>query len=244
MFPARPSAWPLLLCLGCSASHNAAVDGGSRPHLDAGDASRHMPDAGFDAPRTRDALADGPADVIVDVNKAKTCSPTFGDALTNAFGRFDGTVVAVVPPADDACALPNSTHLVLQVSMDGAVYRMVLDVLSSSGDPNVYFYEEDAPLAAGPWAAGWHAGVGLDYVTTLGLHAAAFTSMPEAALVDKVTGEIQVGSHVSVFATSAGESNSAHLIHRNLTNQDGAIVLSPESASPHYLLFRFSEQTF
>lgn len=202
-------------------------------------------DAGQDAVAERDSsLSDhATTDAIPDVNKALSCSPTFGDALTNAFGRLDGTVVAVVPPADDACALPNSTHLVLQVSENGAVYRMVLDVLSDSGDPDVFFYEEDAALTAGAWAEGWHAGVSLDYVGTLGLHSTQFTAMQETALVDKVTSEITVGSHLSVFATSAGEPSSAHLIHRNLANQDGAIVIGPETA-PHYLLFRFSDQTF
>ena len=31
---------------------------------------------------------------------------------------------------------------------------------------------------------------------------------------------------------------------RDVTNEDGAIVLSPESTSPHYLLFRFDDQAF
>jgi len=191
----------------------------------------------------RGGLVDVGVDAIPDVDKAATCAETFGDALTNAFGRLDGTVLAVVPPADDACADINGTHVVIQVTLSGVAYRMVLDVLSDSGNPDVFFYEEDAPLAAGAWSEGWHAGVSLDYVGTLGLHSTVFTEMKEAALVDKVTSEVEIGSHVSVFATSAGEADSAHLIHRNLTNQDGAIVLNPETA-PHYLLFRFSDQSF
>ena len=229
---------PVMLAVGalldCSSSHPASTSPDA--HVDAPHA--------FDARESHDATTnDAVSDAIPDVNKSATCATTFGDALTNAFGRLDGTVLAVVPPADDACALINGTHVVIQVVEGGVAYRMVLDVLSDSGDPNVFFYEENAALVAGAWSEGWHAGVALDYSGTLGLHSGVFTSMTEAALVDKVTSEITLGSHISVFATSAGEANSAHLIHRNLTNQDGAIVINPETA-PHYLLFRFSEQTF
>jgi hypothetical protein len=179
-----------------------------------------------------------------DVDKAETCAATFGTALTNAFGRLDGTVVAVVPPNDQACALPNSTHLVIQVRMNGAVYRMVVDVLSNRGSPDVLIDEIDAPLAAGVWAEGWHTNVALDYATTLGVHSGPFTAMHENDLVAKITSEIDLGAKISVFATSAGEPNSAHLVHRNLTNADGAIVLHPDAATPHYVLLRFAEQTF
>jgi hypothetical protein len=220
----------------------SACSSTAHPGEDAGHRDAPLPaDARSDATLLRDSSA---SDVIPDVDKAATCAVTFGDALTNAFGRIDGIVLAVVPPADDACADVNGTHLVVQVTLEGVAYRMVLDVLSDSGNPDVFFYEEDAALAAGAWAEGWHAGVSLDYVGTLGLHSTQFTEMTESALVDKVTSEIQFGDPISVFATSAGESNSAHLIHRNLTNQDGAIVLRPQSATPHYLLFRFSDQTF
>jgi hypothetical protein len=191
-----------------------------------------------------DAGADDVSDAAADVDKAAMCAATFGSSLTNAFGRLDGTVLAVVPPGDNACALPNATHVVIQVIWAGAAYRMVLDVLSNSGNPDVFFNEIDAPLAAGPWSEGWHPGVMLDYVNTLGVHAGSFTEMKEADLVAKVTSEIDLGAHISVFATSAGYPDSAHLIHRNIPNADGAIVVRPESASPHYLLFRFAEQAF
>jgi hypothetical protein len=183
------------------------------------------------------------SDAPGDVDKAAPCATSFGANLTNAFGRFDGTVLAVVPPDDQACTLPNSTHLVIQLTSAGVAYRMVVDVLSSSGSPDVLFDELDAPLA-GPWVEGWHPGVMLDYVTTLGVHSPAFTAMQEASLVATISAEITLGAHLSVFATVDGEPNSAHLVHRNLTNADGAIVVRPDSASPHYLLMRFSEQTF
>ena len=184
-------------------------------------------------------------DAKPDVDKSAPCAKTFGTALTASFGRLDGTVVAVLPPNDQACTAPNATHMIIQVSMGGAVYRMVVDVLSNQGSPDVLFDEIDAPLAAGAWAEGWHAGAALDYVTTLGVHSPAFTAMHQADIVAQITSEIDLGAHISVFATAtSAEPDSAHLVHRNLTNADGAIVVRPDSATPHYMLIRFGEQVF
>ena len=206
------------------------------------------PDAsGDDAGETEASVDAGGADAGADVDKSAPCVSTFGSALTAAFGRVDGTVVAVLPPNDQKCAAPNSTHMILEVMMGGAVYRMVVDVLSTSGSPDVLIDEIDAPLADGAWADGWHPGVQLDYVTTLGVHSPSFTPMHQADLVAKITWEIDLGAHISVFATSGGaasEPDSAHLVHRNLTNADGAIVIHPEAALPHYILLSFGEQTF
>jgi hypothetical protein len=206
-------------------------------------------DAGSDAGEVDGPVAGdvGAADAGSDVDKSAPCVSTFGSALTAAFGRLDGTVVAVLPPNDQACPAPNSTHMIIEVMMGGAVYRMVVDVLSTSGSPEVLIDEIDAPLVAGPWADGWHAGVVLDYVTTLAVHSTSFMPMPQADLVTKITSEIDLGAHISVFATSGGaadEPDSAHLVHRNLTNADGAIVVHPESAQPHWVLLSFAEQTF
>lgn len=223
------------------------------PACSSSTSNQGSPDAGrADVHETRDAASmheasnpdAGAPDAPSDVNKAATCSMTFGDALTNAFGRLDGTVLAIVPPNDQTCAMPNMTHLVVQVNMSGAVYRMVIDVLSEYCDPEVSFYELDAPLKDGAWSEGWHAGVDFDYVLTLAVHSTSFTAMTQADLVAKVTSEIALGSKISFFATSMDEPTSAHLVHRNVTNQDGAIVIGPDTASPHYLLFRFSDQTF
>jgi len=177
-------------------------------------------------------------------DKSLTCADTFGSGLTPGFGRIDGTVLAVVPPNDQACALPNSTHLVVQLTMGGAAYRLVVDVLSNQGSPDVWFDELDAPLVGGAWAEGWHVPTQLDYVTDLHVASTAFTEMVQADLVDKITSELELGAKISIFATAGStEPNSAHLIHRNATNADGAIVIAPDTA-PHYLLMRFDEQTF
>jgi hypothetical protein len=178
------------------------------------------------------------------VDKSATCAATFGSGLTAGFGRVDGTVLAVVPPDDQSCAAPNSTHLVVQLTVNGDAYRLVVDVLSNQGSPDVWFAEHDAPLAAPAFAEGWHVPASLDYVTTLGMRSTDFAEMTEDALVAKITSELELGAHVSIYATAGTtEPDSAHLVHRNATNADGAIVIAPDTA-PHYLMMRFDEQTF
>jgi hypothetical protein len=100
-------------------------------------------------------------------------------------------------------------------------------------------------LAGPPWADGWHTDAPLDYVATLGVTKSQLTESDEDQAVARVETALELGDRVSVFATSSGgtEADSAHLVHRNATNQDGAIVLHPDTA-PHYLLTAFSEQTF
>ncbi len=179
-------------------------------------------------------------------DKARNCATVFGSSLTTAFGRLDGTVRAVVPPGHPTCPLPNGTHVVLQVTMADQVYRMVINVLSDQGPPNVYFRTLDAPLAGDAWADGWHPGTALDYVSTLQVTSASFASHTMTEMVDLVTQPIELGANISVFATSSGGGNAgnAHLVHRNQPNADGAIVVGPDTANPHYLLVRFDEQAF
>src|SRR5450432_3829778 len=101
-----------------------------------------------------------PDAVVTDGTPAKAvdCAASFGAELTNAFGRLDGTLLAVIPPNFQGCAQPNSTHTVVQVMVHGAAYRMVVNVLSTSNQPMVYLGETDAALAGGAWAEGWHLG--------------------------------------------------------------------------------------
>ena len=193
-----------------------------------------------DAKVRMDAAVDGP------FSKANGCATVFGSSLTNAFGRLDGTVRAVVPPDHPSCPMPNGTHLVVQIMMGGQAYRMVVNVLSDSGDPRVFMHEVHAPLAGPAWADGWHAGVSLDYVTTLHVASTDFVPHDMATTVAMITDAIELQAPISVFATSSGGANaaSAHLVHKNLANKDGAIVIDPMSASPRYLLVRFDEQVF
>lgn len=193
-----------------------------------------------DAKVRMDAAADGP------FSKANTCATVFGSSLTNAFGRLDGTVRAVVPPGHPSCPMRNGTHLVVQITMGGEAYRMVVNVLSSSGDPRVYMHEVRAPLAGPAWAEGWHPGVSLDYVTNLQASSTQFVPHDMATTVEMITDAIELQAPISVFATSSGGANaaSAHLVHKHLANKDGAIVIDPQGASPRYLLIKFDEQMF
>ena len=179
------------------------------------------------------------------IDKAKDCADTFGDALTAGFGRIDGTVLAVVKPSDTQCAMPNDDHVILQVTMNGAVYRMVINVESTFGsDPRVSIAEVDKPLSDPPWSEGWHLGVQFDYVQTLGIHYDIFTPYSLTELSDKIADAITLGSKVSVYAHTSGGA-SAHMIHKNSAMfEDGAVVLDAASASPRYLLFRFDDQAF
>jgi hypothetical protein len=178
-----------------------------------------------------------------DADKAKTCAATFGDDLAPGFQRFDGTIRAVVPPDYHGCPEPNSTHLVVQVDVNGTTYRMVVDVLSNQGSPDVWFDELDAALAGPAWAEGVHGQIPVDYPTLFSVASTDFTEMQEDPLVDKITSELALGAKISVFATVGDEMDSAHLVHRQPPNTDGAIVISPDTA-PHWLLMHFDEQSF
>ncbi len=176
----------------------------------------------------------------VAVDKAKDCANQFGDALTDSFGRLDGTVVAVVAPEDTQCALVNDDHLVLQVAMNGAVYRMVVNIA------DVAFGQKSAALIGPSWSEGWHTDLTLEYPTDLDVHSPAFQQLALPAMIEQISAGIELGAPISVFAVSSGGefASSAHLIHRNDNNSDGAIVLDPTTENPTYLLFRFASQSF
>jgi hypothetical protein len=105
----------------------------------------------------------------------------------------------------------------------------------------------EKPLAAlpdGPWAEGWHAvGVTFDYVADASVHASDFASTPLATLAARVEARLVDVNHVSVFATGFGPGG-AHLVHRNGSGHDGAIVAEPLSVTPHALMFHFDNQDF
>jgi hypothetical protein len=119
---------------------------------------------------------------------------------------------------------------------------MVIDVDDTDAPGTIHGTTLSHAMVGGAWADGWHA-VPLDYVTTFGLHSTTFPAMTTAAAVAEITGALDLGAHVSIFATAQGEPDSAHLVHRNLTSQDGAIVVDVDG-SPTWLLFSFSNQTF
>lgn len=199
--------------------------------------------------------AGGEADVVsVDASSDATttdagdgvCAQTFGSALTADFGRVDGTIRAIVRPGVEGCGPVNGSHLVLQIDVQGAVYRAVINVASNQGDDRrVRLRTVTHALPAPAFAEGWHPAQMIDYVTLLGSHTTDFTPYERDALVAEALRNVRVGARVSVYATSgAGRPDSVHLVHRNPTGHDGAVVLDPQGASPQWLLFHFADQTF
>lgn len=179
--------------------------------------------------------------------KDAMCASTFGNTLTAAFGRVDGTVVAVVEPGNTRCAMPNSDHVVVQVELGGAVYRMVVNVLSTGADHDIRVRTVTAPLPAPAFAPGWRPGLSLDYPRDLNVHSGA--GWDALSLTDAtawISDPIEVGAPIAVYASSSGGAFSAstHLIHRNGSNHDGALVMDPTGAAPRWLLFSFADQTF
>lgn len=213
------------------------------------DAAAPTPDASStgDGAAAGDAAPTDGATSDAAVDKAKNCTGTFGTALTNAFGRLDGKVLAIVQPKDQQCPRPNNDHVILEVTSQGAAYRVVINVQSDRPDPDVRLRYAELPhaLPGDAWADGWHPGVSFDYVDTLGVHStdAMFTPYDLAPLSQKIADAMELGDEVAVYTTSSG-GDSAHLVHRNKPGQDGAIVVRPRSATPKIMLFHFATQSF
>jgi len=124
---------------------------------------------------------------------------------------------------------------------------MVVNVLSTGTDPEIRMRTLDAALPAPAFGEGWHPGLMLDYATDLQVHSdSAWTprTLPEATA--QISDAITIGAPISIYATSSGgtHADSTHLIHRHAAHDDGALVLDPTAAHPHWLLFSFADQTF
>lgn len=163
------------------------------------------------------------------------CTNEFGDALSSAYGRLDGILVAVVPLGEDQCN-GDQDHLHLQVRANGQIYDVAMNM-------NVRMLANDAPRTGDPWTEGWHPGVALDYVGTLATHSSDFTAYAKDALAQHIEDLTTTINHISVYGTGYGP-DGMHKIHRNFTNNDGAVVLDPLSNTPTYLLFHFDNQSF
>jgi hypothetical protein len=197
------------------------------------------PAAGGDAAIPPDASDGGDARVVSCDDKAKACAAQFGSAFTKSNGRADGSLVALVRPVDQQCAEPNSTHVTLQLSIQGQVQRLVASV------DGVAVTTVQNPLLGPAYSEGWHLDQSIDYVSDLGVHSSDFTDVTLDEAVDFLCSHLEIGAPVAVFAYSDGtKPSSAHQIHYNDNYPDGAIVANPTSASPTYLLFRYSDQVF
>jgi hypothetical protein len=201
-------------------------------------------DAAPDAAAAPDASKDaGPPDATLPL-PAGQCTGSFGHGLTGSYGRIDGILQAYVKPTATACPDVDSTHLILQIAMNGALYEIAVNVLSDD-DSDVLTTAIDHALPAPAYSEGWHTGVKLDYPTTLGVSSSSFTPYSEPALVSLVAGQLTNGTPITVYGH--GYTTGAHDIHYYGDNADGAIVLAPDAvapALPHWLLFHFDEQSF
>lgn len=175
------------------------------------------------------------------------CASKFGDDLSGRFGRIDGIVYSVQKPSDRHCKKADDDHLIVQVLMNGEVYRMVTNIHGRGPDPDVRYATLRHALPAPAFSEGWHDDkLSLDYVRNLGVHDDDFTPYKMNDLVAQIAKELRVGAEVSVYASGwGGRHEGAHLIHRNKQkNTDGAIVVSPRGQSPKFLLFHFADQSF
>lgn len=236
LLSAVAAASALALVVACSS------DGGGPAVVAATDTGTHD-----DGPAAEAASTDAEVDAAPD----GACAATFGNALTEGFGRIDGVVHAVQTPSDKTCAMPDRDHVVVQVLMEGAVYRMVVNLVSDLGgaDTKVRVASFPHALPAPDYAEGWRTGVPLDYANILGAHSgdAGFAPLTQDEAVAKIVAEVKVGDPVSVYALSGpGQAESAERVHRNDPgkNEDGAIVVGPTSGAPKFLLFHFADQTF
>jgi hypothetical protein len=171
----------------------------------------------------------------------QTCTSSFGTGLGFTHGRLDGYLVSIVPPSLVRACNADSHHLHLQVDMDGSVYDVAVNISDTDSPVGIAFLERDHALAT-PWSEGWHTDAALDYVD-LGVHAGDFTPTAQAVVDSRIEADLADVNHISVYMTGYGP-DGGHLVHRNLTGEDGAIVLHPLAQTPRFLMFHFATQSF
>ena len=193
---------------------------------------------------TIDGASDGPggpdASEVDGAPSRVPCTNQRGAAMTTAFGRLDGYLVAIVPPGSNNCG-GDSSHMHLQVKANGAVYDLAVNVGSGSMQ-DVHSTTRDVPLPGPAWAEGWHTGVVDDYVA-LGVHSTDLPLESAAQLTTDLDTDLATANHISVFATGYGP-DGGHLIHRNGGGHDGLIVTRPLSHPARARLFSFTSLTF
>ncbi|CAN5699601.1 hypothetical protein BH11MYX2_BH11MYX2_36490 [soil metagenome] len=193
------------------------------------------------------ADSDGPdaAPIVVDDGSPSriTCKPKsqLGNGLTTAYGRLDGFLVAIVPPASGGGCQADLDHLHLQVRMNGDVYDIAVNV-GESGVEDVHSTTRDITMPGPAWQEGWHTAVSANYVT-LGLHSTDIPLERSAQLETEIMSDLASANHISVFATGY-DTDGAHLVHRNGQSRDGLIVTEPLSRPSHVRMFSFTSQTF
>src|SRR5262249_41616249 len=152
----------LVLLIGCR--------GPIAVHVDASPADTGTIDAASDA-----RVPDAPSDVLDGAPMRRPCTETFGNALPpTTFGRMDGFLVAVVQPGPTTAPChADTTHVHLQVLVNGAVYDVAVNVGTNDVTTNdVHSATLEHALIGPAWSEGFHTDITVDY-PTLGVHANA-----------------------------------------------------------------------
>jgi hypothetical protein len=230
---------PLAFCLLAAACGGSTAEKETEPDAATGsDSGAPARDASPDAAAEAEA---GPSDGTPSYTAACTpLSAQTGTAINTKHGRLDGYLSYVVPQSGDSSCNGDSSHVHLQVRMDGNVYDVAVDIGMFTGDANLY--EADMPLPGGAWSEGWH-NLGLSY-PGLGVHSTQFTPEDPTTLGQKIQSELAGVNHVSIFGDGYTQDNGCHDVHYENGSEDGALILEPLSPKAHILFFRFSTQSF
>ena len=236
---ARTSGWARLVATATSVALTvtmlAGIVAGTAAFAGCSDPSPASNDGGI-----IDAAMDA-ARIVVDdgTPMRRACSNTYGNTISNGYGRLDGFLVAIVDPGVRNCNGDND-HIHLQILAKNKIFDVAVNV---AGSADVLTATRELPLTGRPWEEGWHTGFSLSY-TALGLRASDFTPSTQAALVATIKAELATVNHISVYALGYTDGTGVHLVHYNGFNNDGVIVTQPLSRPAKWRMFRFADQTF
>jgi lamin tail-like protein len=232
---------------GCSDTNSNTADFATAAPAPRNAASAHHACATGSDAGVADAPTAPPADAATGGGDGtptrQPCTSSFGAAMTAAFGRLDGFLVAVVNPNTTTSCRGDDNHLHLQVRVNGGIEDIAVNIASTSGNPDLDFLAFNAALRGGAWSEGWHPGQTLDFATNLGVHSGSFVEKTPTQLTSLLDSDLASVNHVSIFTTGF-DATGGHLVHREGSNHDGAIVINPLSANAQYLLLHFSTQSF
>jgi hypothetical protein len=215
---------------GATSGDDGGVTSGDDASASDGSVNHPHDSGGPDASATIDSSI--PPDPNDGTPTRQACIAPDGTVLSMSHGRMDGYLVAIVALGGSHACNGDSTHVHLQVKMNGQVY----DVAANA---DTMIAERDVALPDGAWSEGWHSSDSLDYVQ-LGLHSSDFASVGGTSqMAQKIEQELANANHVSVFCTGYGPTG-CHLVHRQSGGRDGAIVIHPTSGTAHVMFFDFT----
>lgn len=198
----------------------------------------------MDAPPI-DVATDGRLHVDDGTPTRLPCTSNFGQKLpaSGTYGRLDGYLVAIVPPSGMNACNADTSHVHLQIRMEGAVYDIAVDATDGStnmDDVNVFELDRDLPTT--PWAEGFHTGLNADYVS-LGVHSTDMVFQTKSQVVATLNTDLEAANHISIYTITYGP-DGGHLVHRNGNGRDGMIITEPLSQPAHFRLLSFTGQAF